>query len=179
MESPDARYIPSLLDETQADALLKHLNQHVVWDERMSARRTASFGLPYNYSGMSYQAQPFPAPLSALIDALTPHTGFVANNCLINYYANGLSRMGFHCDEVEGLAPGTGVAIVSLGVMRELAFRRMDSKEIQWRYRLEHGSLFVMSAQTQAHFKHGILPDPKQPKARMSLTFRAILTPSG
>lgn len=178
MEAPDARYIPSLLTEPQAAALFKPLNQSVVWDERMSARRTASFGLPYHYSGMSYQEQPFPEPLSALIEAITPYAGFVANNCLFNFYANGLSRMGFHCDEVEGLEPGTGVAIVSLGAMRELAFRRMDSKEIQWRYRLEHGSLFVMSAQTQAHFKHGILPDPKQPKARISLTFRAIMAQS-
>jgi len=175
MESPDAHYIPALLSEPDADALLKHLNQHLVWDERMSARRTASFGRPYNYSGMSYEEQAFPAPLVALIDKLAPHTGFVANNCLINFYANGQARMGFHCDEVEGLEPDTGVAIVSLGAMRELAFRRTDSKEIQWRYRLEHGSLFMMSAKTQAHFKHGILPDPRQPKARMSLTFRSIL----
>jgi len=41
--------------------------------------------------------------------------GFKLNNCLLNYYENGASRMGFHGDTIKMLEPDTGIAIVSVG----------------------------------------------------------------
>ncbi|MFT5096791.1 MAG: alkylated DNA repair dioxygenase AlkB, partial [Psychrobacter okhotskensis] len=41
--------------------------------------------------------------------------GYLPNNCLVNYYLDGSSKMGFHSDDTSQLADGTGVAILSLG----------------------------------------------------------------
>src|SRR5689334_17210695 len=100
---------------TDPDNLFQSLASQVVWDERLRARKTASFGKPYNYSGMVYQAAPMHALLVPLVDRLESLVGLSADNCLLNYYEDGRSTMGFHSDANIDLAPGSGVAIISLG----------------------------------------------------------------
>ena len=39
--------------------LYKYLRDNVIWDESMRARKTASFGYPYNYSQIVIQKQKF------------------------------------------------------------------------------------------------------------------------
>ena len=41
--------------------LFNKLKKNVEWDERMSARKTASYGKAYNYSQISYPFQEFTA----------------------------------------------------------------------------------------------------------------------
>ena len=57
------------------DALLEWLRSAVAWDERMRARKTASFGVPYDYSQMAYEAVPIPTassnPLRAIVGAVS------------------------------------------------------------------------------------------------------------
>lgn len=103
------------------DALFTALKTGVAWDERMKARKTASFGVSYDYSQIAYEEAPMPALLEALCVRLEGELGFKPNNCLLNYYPDGKSSMGFHSDETDGLADGTGVAIVSLGSVRTIA----------------------------------------------------------
>lgn len=45
---------------TNPDTLLADLLATVQWDERMAARKTASFGVAYNYSQISYPYQVMP-----------------------------------------------------------------------------------------------------------------------
>jgi hypothetical protein len=40
--------------------LFEQLLSTVTWDESMTARKTASFGHPYNYSNMRYSETPIP-----------------------------------------------------------------------------------------------------------------------
>ncbi len=85
--------------------------------------------------------------------------------------------MGYHSGSAEELAPGTGVAIVSLGAERSITFRSIaDSKE-KYYYPLQSGSLLYMSQQIQDDWKHAVL---KQPEAggRISLTFRQLDPPT-
>ncbi len=49
------------------------------------------------------------------------------NNCLLNFYETGDNTMGFHSDETTGLVSGTGVAIVSLGSIRDITYRSKKS----------------------------------------------------
>src|SRR5690348_13266228 len=105
------------------DALFQSLASQVVWDERLRSRKTASFGKPYNYSGMVYQAVAMHDLLIPLVDRLESLFGLSANNCLLNYYATGQSTMGFHSDANIDLSPGSSVAIVSLGSARTIVFR--------------------------------------------------------
>ena len=168
---------PSLLIQNDfvanPDALFAALQGEVEWDERMRARKTASFGVPYNYSQMHYEAAPFPSAIGALLPRIAGTVGFLPNNCLANYYPDGNATMGFHSDSLVGLVPGTGVAIVSLGAPRLLTFRRLDDKSVRWEVALPNGSLLYMPPEVQHEWTHGVLPQ-SDAGARISLTFRCI-----
>lgn len=152
--------------------LFTELLVFVNWDESMKARKTASFGQPYDYSQMSYGATDIPACLVDLVECLKATLGILFNNCLLNLYETGQNTMGFHSDETHNLMPGTGVAIVSLGSERTITFRSMDQSRLV-DFNLSPGSLLYMDSQVQADWMHAI---KKQEIAgpRISLTWRAM-----
>ncbi len=156
-----------------SDQLFTQLLENVNWDESMSARKTASFGKPYDYSQMAYAASEMHPDLLAVVDQLEAALGIRFNNCLLNYYETGNNTMGFHSDEIEHLQEGTGVAIVSLGSTREITFRSTEDHDNRHRFELTSGSLLYMDQQIQRDWMHAIR---KQPGAgpRISLTWRAI-----
>lgn len=158
-------------------SLLQWVEQSVVWDTRMKARKTASFGVSYDYSQMRYPETDMPPPLAAIALQLEHSLGFLPNNCLLNFYEDGLSSMGFHSDSSQELAPGTGVAIVSLGAERPIVFRSKADRSVETSYPLASGSLLYMAQEIQDHWLHAI---PKVPDAgpRISLTFRRIVRTS-
>ncbi len=155
------------------DALLLSLLTETAWDERIYARLTASFGVPYNYSGMTYPEIPMPVYLQEVCVAINERLQFTPNNCLVNSYVEGGSRMGFHADSTEELVPGTGVAVVSLGATRTLTFRRTDDRDVRRGFALPHGSLLYMPPEVQSEWQHGVLKEPGIGQ-RMSLSFRAF-----
>jgi len=135
-------YIESLI-ENPGDLFI-YLNQNVKWDESMQSRKTASFGEAYNYSQIEYPYQPFPKEIESVIDLIEVNLGFRPNNCLINYYPNGKSTMGWHSDRTDILEEGTGVAIVSIGDTRILRFRKIEDKENRVDYPLLRISLIFL-----------------------------------
>ena len=178
---PAIHFDPAFLAEPHV--LFTQLMQTVAWDERMKARKTASFGVAYNYSQMSYPDAPMPGELAALCQRVERALGFLPNNCLLNHYADGLSTMGFHSDDTDELAPGTGVAIVSLGDVRSIVFRSKSDRSVEFRQALPAGSLLGMSQDIQHHWLHAI-PKAEAACERISLTFRALqpkprFTPGG
>ncbi|MBO6514981.1 MAG: alpha-ketoglutarate-dependent dioxygenase AlkB [Bacteroidia bacterium] len=153
--------------------LLTYLKENIAWDDRMKARKTASYGVAYNYSEISYPFQEFPDELETVRRSIEEILGFCPNNCLLNYYLTGDSTMGYHSDQVDILEEGTGVAILSLGASRVLRFRSITNKEIKHDVVLHHGSLFYMENEIQERWQHAI-PKSDSKQARISLTFRKI-----
>jgi alkylated DNA repair dioxygenase AlkB len=172
--TPDVTFIPDFVPDHQP--LFDRLLAEVSWDERLGARKTASFGVPYDYSGMTYPQVEMPALLDALCVQIEkePLLGFRPNNCLLNYYPDGKSTMGFHSDSSEELAEGTGVAIVSLGGEREMLFRHKEDRSLKVPYPLAPGSLLYMSNELQASWMHAI-PKAASAGPRISLTFRLVI----
>ena len=172
------RPTPAVVLRTQfvgaAGELFALLQSRVVWDERLRARKTASFGESYDYSGMTYPKVAMPAELEPVCGSIQSALGFLPNNCLLNYYPDGQSSMGFHSDDTEELADGTGVAIVSLGAERGIVFRNKQDRLNEVSYGLPSGSLLYMPRELQFEWLHAI---PKAPDAgpRISLTFRLLV----
>lgn len=154
-------------------ALYEHLATSVTWDTRIRARKAASFGLPYNYSGTEWPAMPFPDAIAPLLARVRAEVGFEPNNCLANFYPDGNSTMGFHSDSIAELEPDTGIVIVSLGAERTITFRRID-KTVSESHQLPSGSLLRMCPEMQADWKHAILASPSATGGRISLTFRRM-----
>lgn len=155
------------------EALFSALDQEVAWESRIKKRRTASFGVPFNYSGQVYDPVPMPPALEAICDRIEEEVGFRPNNCLLNYYGGGGSKMGFHVDATDHLSPGTGVVIVSLGADRSLTFRRIEDHEHTQEFRLTGGSLIFMPNEVQESWQHAVLKEPGA-GPRISLTFRKV-----
>lgn len=171
MEEPEVLYVDGFIPER--DTLYKAMVRDVDWDNQIRARKTATFGQPYNYSGIAYQATPMHPLLLPIVDRLKAQLGFSPNNCLLNYYETGQNTMGFHADTTEDLEAGTGIAIVSLGAERTLTFRRTENRDDRRHYVLTSGSLLYMTAETQKYWQHGILAQPNT-GGRISLTFRQL-----
>lgn len=154
--------------------LFEELESSVVWDERMKARKTASFGVSYDYSGVSYRQTSMLKSLDLICECIEKKLGFKPNNCLMNYYMDGNSSMGFHSDSAEELLEGAGVAIISLGAERNIWYRSKLDKEVKIPYLLKSGALLYMGSELQQHWTHAILKE-KNVGSRISLTFRHII----
>jgi len=142
------------------------------WDRSMLSRLTTSFGVPYNYSGINYNTVNIPDYLSDVVNRINDVIGFTPNNCLVNYYLDGRSKMGYHSDRTDILSPGTGVVIISLGSTRTLRFRNINDRSIV-DFNLRSGSLFYMTSDVQDLWMHSI-PSSDVDGSRMSLTFRNL-----
>ncbi|WP_020470645.1 alpha-ketoglutarate-dependent dioxygenase AlkB [Zavarzinella formosa] len=146
----------------------------VAWDDRIRARRVASFGVPYNYSGNIWPEAPMPEALAPVVAAVAEAVGYEPNNCLANYYPTGDSTMGYHSDSVDELEPGTGISIVSLGTARSMSFRREADRSEIHELVLVGGSLLHMTSAMQAAWRHAVLRAEGVSDGRISLTFRRI-----
>ncbi len=165
-------YIENFIEDPRT--LYELLINTTAWDERMTARKTASFGKAYNYSQIAYHYQPFPAEIELINKKLVPVIGFEPNNCLVNYYMDGKSKMGYHSDQTDILEAGTGIAIASLGETRVLKFRNIADPETFLSYTLTSGSLVYMTQEIQAEWQHAI-PKSDTDNGRLSLTFRRMV----
>jgi alkylated DNA repair dioxygenase AlkB len=165
------RYIGEFI--SSPEDLFRLLKENVIWDNRMAARKTASFGVAYNYSQISYPHTPFIPELIKIINSIETELGFEPNNCLINYYLDGSSKMGFHADQTDILADNTGIAILSIGETRTLRFRKIQDKNELVDFELPAGSLIYMTQEVQQVWQHSI-PSSDTNEGRMSLTFRKI-----
>jgi alkylated DNA repair dioxygenase AlkB len=174
IEPPNLLYIPYFCPTVAV--LFEWALSSVDWDESMQARKTASFGVPYNYGKVVCPEVPMPEPFSPLIESLTAQLGYKPNNCLANYYPDGRSSIGFHRDDMENLVRGTGVAIVSLGAARTLYFRRANQRSHRVGFTLASGSLLLMPPQVQDDWQHGIPGDATVLEPRISLTFRKVVS---
>jgi alkylated DNA repair dioxygenase AlkB len=166
-----------LIDDTfliDQMALFNTLIHSVRWEGSMAARRTASFGVPYNYAQMTYPAVPMHSALVPVVEQLHEALGVRFNNCLLNFYETGRSKMGFHADDTTHLQPNTGVAIVSLGHPRKITYRSKADKTLQHSFTLLPGSLLYMSSAIQSAWVHAIKKQ-KGVGPRISLTWRAFI----
>ncbi len=157
------------------EVILAKIKKNVLWDNSIISRKTASFGIPYNYSNIEYEAIEIPEFLNELVQIVKNNSGFEPNNCLINYYFENSSRMGFHSDQIDILYKQTGIAIFSLGSTRVLRFKNKLKSVIILDVLLENNSYFYMSQEIQKNWLHAILPNKNQSLSeRISLTFRKI-----
>ena len=169
---PDLKIVENFL--AQSHRLFHVLKEEVDWDTRMKARKTASFGVSYDYSGIEYPQTEMHEELVPVCDLLEKELGFRPNNCLLNFYEDGNSSLGYHSDSSEELKEGTGVAIISLGAERTINYKNKTDREVIVPYKLKSGTLLFMDKQVQEEWLHSI-PKEEGIGARISLTFRNII----
>jgi len=169
---PNLKIISEFLP--QSHRLFHILKGGIEWDERMKARKTASFGVSYDYSGITYPQTDMHEELVPLCSKIEQEFGYYPNNCLLNFYKDGNSSLGYHSDSSEELEEGTGVAIISLGAERIINYKNKADHQLIVPYKLKSGTLLFMDVKVQEEWLHSI-PKEEGVGARISLTFRKIV----
>jgi alkylated DNA repair dioxygenase AlkB len=178
-------YDRDFLDAETADELLSELLSVVPWKQehlRLYGRAipfprlTAWYGDPgavYTYSGIVNEPRAWIAPLARLRDRLRVTLGVRFNSALLNLYRTGSDGMGWHADDEPELGERPTIASVSLGATRRFDLRAEPKGETR-SLALEHGSLLVMSGETQRRWKHQVPKEPTVRAPRVNATFRFI-----
>ena len=187
-ELPDAelRFEPAWLAASEADALLAALRGQIAWEthririfgkEHDSPRRSCWIGDPgasYVYSRVRFEPRPWPPALTALRARIDQASGVAMNSVLANLYRSGQDAMGWHSDDEPDLGPRPVIASLSLGATRRFRFRHRKDHSKTFALELPHGSLLLMSGDTQANWQHALPRTAKPVAPRLNLTFRRI-----
>lgn len=178
-------YEPAFLSATEASALMRELLGDVRWRQehlRIAGREipfprlTAWYGDPgavYSYSGVENRPVAWTPALARLRDRLRAALGAGFNSALLNLYRTGSDSMGWHADDEPELGPRPLIASVSLGATRRFELRSRETGETR-RVALEHGSLLVMSGETQHRWRHQVPKETTVRAPRVNLTFRTV-----
>lgn len=169
------------------DAAFKALWEELAWTRRDKVPRREYYandaGAVYAYGNpefaREYHPQPWHPVMRELQEKLTALTGHKFEACFLNGYEDQSDFLGWHADDSPEMDPKRPIAIISLGVEREIWFRPQEDKLAVEKVKLGHGSLCLMAAGMQAPggWYHRI------PKAsflcgpRISLTFRGYVDP--
>lgn len=182
MNAP-VEYIPNFVDNP--DEHFTRLQTELNWIRYTDVPRSEyfynKFDKPYSYGRgrgkRTYQPQAKYPSIDYIQSLLEKHLNVVFDVCFLNRYHNQSDQLGWHSDDSPEMDDERPIITVSLGVEREIWFRKDPNKFhgldiTTQKQKLEHGSALVMLPHMQETWQHRI------PKAsficgeRISLTFR-------
>jgi len=180
-------YYPGFVNAVESDLLLQKLISETPWEQRMqrmydkdviTPRLTAWYGDPevYDYASLT-QSKPhfWTTELLALKTKVEARANIKFNSVLLNYYRDGNDSVAWHSDREDVLGKNPVIASVSFGQVRSFDIRNKLHHDEKYSVKLEHGSFLLMKAGLQEHWEHRIAKSTKYMKARVNLTFRAVL----
>jgi alkylated DNA repair dioxygenase AlkB len=130
-------------------------------------------GINYQYSGLVLEPTKWHSGLEAVRKRLFEATNNRFNSVLANAYRNGRDSMGWHADNEKALGDKPVVASISLGEKRRFLIRPCQGGRSVG-VDLEHGSLLLMTGDSQENWQHCV-PKTKTSKGlRINLTYRLI-----
>ncbi|MEQ6917546.1 alpha-ketoglutarate-dependent dioxygenase AlkB family protein [Halomonas aquatica] len=190
LDSPPLAVFTGLLGEPVATEALARLAQDLAWQrptlrlfgrEHPIPRHQVWMGSPearYRYSGRDFTPEAWHPDVATIRDAVVERldaAGITAhfNSVLLNRYADGEERMGWHSDDEPELGLDPLIAAVSLGAERPLRFRWKTREAEAFNAWLPHDSLLLMGPGVQRRLQHALLPR-RLPGLRISLTFRLV-----
>ena len=185
--------------ESQSDEYFHTLKANIKWKQEsmMLMGKSINFprltswygekGFPYTFSGITLQPNDWfemPILLDIKKEIEYESYGTTFNSVLLNKYKDGNNYIGWHSDQEKELGRDPVIASVTFGCDRIFRMRRYDDKNDVHDISLSHGSLLVMSGETQHYWQHMIpkqkieamplLHQVRYQTERINLTFRQI-----
>jgi alkylated DNA repair dioxygenase AlkB len=131
-------------------------------------------GAVYSYSKLRLEPVPWSGTVSQILNFVHDVQSVRFNAVLLNLYRDGRDSMGFHADDEPELGSAPVIASVSLGSPRRFVFKPRGHPAPSVELELSHGSLLMMSGDTQANWLHGIPKTRREVGERLNLTFRNV-----
>jgi alkylated DNA repair dioxygenase AlkB len=177
---------PAAFVEPVADELFAELLRTIDWrpetllifgERRTVPRLVAWHGdrdAVYAYSGTRHLPLPWTPALVRVRNRVTELCGSEFNSVLANRYRSGQDAMGWHADDEPELGNEPVIASLSLGATRRFRLRHRARPRKTHSFDLPHGSLLVMSGDTQRLYQHALPKRAGITAPRINLTFRRI-----
>ena len=178
------KYFPKFISNpTEAFTVLKNELEWVrIGNTPRNEYYCNDFGVPYTYGteefARSYDSQPYHPLITSIREEIEKETGTIFEVCFLNLYQDQKDQLGWHSDNSPEMDDDRPIAIVSLGVEREIWFKKIgddNSPENVTKLKLENGSLCLMMAGMQDTHLHRIPKASFLCGARISLTFRGYI----
>ena len=166
------------------DEVLASLVNDLAWVKRGNTPRLEyyinKFGVPYTYGvgdyAREYAAQPNHPIIEDIEKMLQDECGVPFEVCFLNRYENQSDHLGWHADDSPEMDDNRPIAIISLGVEREIWFRPNGTgNDAVTKLKLGHGSLCLMPAGMQDTHQHRIPKASFMCGRRISLTYRGYV----
>lgn len=180
-------YYPSFFSTKESDEYLITLKETINWQqEKMNIygkevnfpRLTAWYGdndKNYSFSGIDLSPNTWTDELQQIKNKIEDASKTDFNSVLLNLYRSGQDSISWHTDAEKELGKNPIIASVSFGETRKFQLKHKFNKEIEIvNIELQHGSLLIMSGETQHFWLHQIPKTKKALKERINLTFRKI-----
>lgn len=176
----------AFLSREEADATLCLLLSETRWEQRRVTVHGKTWPQPrlvawhgsadYSYSGLQLAPTPMTPALETLRSRIEDTLCHPFNSVLLNRYVAGQNHgIGFHSDNEPELGTQPTIAMLTLGDPRALEFQPKSwTVDQARRIPTPHGSLLVMSGDTQRNWTHGVHKQ-RGPADRVTLTFRNIV----
>lgn len=165
-------YRPGFIDAALADRWFGFLRDTIDWQAQRRPMYDRMVDVPRLVASFWLDAEGVPAPLADAAGRLRRELGVPFNAVGLNHYRDGRDSVAPHNDKLHSLVPGHPIALLSLGAPRRMAIRpRQPPRRVQ-HVELAHGSLLLMSHDSQRHYDHGIPKTREAVGARISLAFR-------
>ncbi|MCB1648267.1 MAG: alpha-ketoglutarate-dependent dioxygenase AlkB [Pseudomonadales bacterium] len=178
-------YFPAAFAPDEADALLQSCMGSLAWRQdslRIAGRLIpiprlqcwyGDAGAQYGYSRLRLSPLPWSRELLFIKSRVESCSGHRFNAVLANYYRDGQDSVDWHSDDEPELGPV--IASVSLGAVRCFEMKHRYQRELKkLKLPLTHGSLLLMTGETQHYWRHRVPKEPAIAQARINLTFRQI-----
>mgnify|MGYP006148562169 FL=1 len=181
------RFYPAFFLQEVADQMFTELIASIAWRQEpiwmfgkqvMQPRLTALYGnpdQPYSYSGISMEALSWTPLLDQIKNEIENFTKCQFTHVLCNYYRDGNDSMGWHRDNEAVLGQNPSIASVTFGATRLFQLRDYQTKKHKVEIPLSHGSLLMMTDQSQHLWEHQLPKTKKVNGPRINLTFRKLI----
>jgi alkylated DNA repair dioxygenase AlkB len=183
----DVRLYPDFFSKENSDRIFLELQKSLAWRQEpiwmfgkkvMQPRLTALYGnsdQPYSYSGISMDALNWTSLLEEIRNKIQEFTGLNFTHVLCNFYRDGNDSMGWHRDNESVLGINPAIASITFGATRLFQIRHYESKMNKLDVSLTHGSLLMMTGESQHYWEHQLPKTKKVSSPRINLTFRKLL----
>lgn len=167
-------YTPDFVPGDVAGAWFDEVRDAVAWEaqRRWMYEREVDVPRLVGHFRLTSDAARVPAVIRAAAQRVIAATGVAFNSVGLNFYRDGRDSVAPHNDDLDDIARGSPIVLLSLGATRRMTIRAKTEPRRVLHVDLAAGSVLVMGYETQRHYTHAVPKTSEPVGPRISLAFR-------
>jgi len=167
-------YTPDFVSPEVARAWFDEVRDAVPWEaqRRWMYEREVDVPRLVGRFRLAPKTAHMPEAIRAAAQRVVTATGVAFTSVGLNFYRDGRDSVAPHNDDLDEIAAGSPIVLLSLGAPRRMTIRAKAAPRRVFHVDLAAGSLLLMSYETQIHYTHGVPKTNELVGPRISLAFR-------